>query len=401
MASVNPPADARRAACARAALAAAALGALAWASVACGEPFATGAATATPPGGGGGTGGAPPVTSSGGSSTASGGQGGGADCASADLATSSQHCGACFHDCFGGACTGGVCGPVMLVSGDFTGGALAVAGNVAYWADELTGTIHAVGVDGSGLLELATAVPPVGALAVDDTHVYFSGGTGLPVGNVGRVPRSGGGIEILAPAIQGSGGVAVDGGFVYFGEGATSRILRKPKGPGAVQVLASMVAGVAGGQLVATADHLFWTGRYSNTVATVGKTGTAPAVLAAGQSGPLGLAAYGGFIYFTKFGAGGVARGATEPGLPVSTLAQNQSGPVSIAVDSDFVYWLNETSGEIVALSTTGGTPMPIVTSPARPSALAVDAEAIYFTLRGENGVGGGGLARVRKPVAP
>jgi len=74
------------------------------------DASAAGAAGAA---GAGGSSGAAGASGAGGSSGAAG-AGGAAGCVGADLDSNPEHCGACFHDCMGGACKAGFCQPVEV-----------------------------------------------------------------------------------------------------------------------------------------------------------------------------------------------------------------------------------------------------------------------------------------------
>lgn len=49
------------------------------------------------------------------------------------VASNPKHCGTCGHDCQGGTCSGGVCQPVVLASGQDHPDSIAVDAASIYW----------------------------------------------------------------------------------------------------------------------------------------------------------------------------------------------------------------------------------------------------------------------------
>ena len=56
-------------------------------------------------------------------------------CTDVDFTTDVTNCGACGHDCLGGACEAGVCGPFQAVAPPKNVGAIAVTTSGIHWID--------------------------------------------------------------------------------------------------------------------------------------------------------------------------------------------------------------------------------------------------------------------------
>ncbi len=107
----------------------------------------------------------------------------------------------------------GAAAPEQLASGPETH-ALAARGDTLYWT--AVTTVMRVNRDGSGLATVATATRPVGAIAVDDTHVYVAErGDGAADGRVLRVPIGGGELEPLTTARHAPFEITLDAQSVY------------------------------------------------------------------------------------------------------------------------------------------------------------------------------------------
>ena len=120
-------------------------------------------------------------------------------CGGADLQTDAHNCGACGHDCVGGACFSGLCQPVML------------------------------GHDGA--YDLLTA---------SDGYLYWAQ---VPnPARVVRMPTSGGAAEVVYEDADGASGLTIDGSVAYIGL-FSQRIIAVPStGSGAVTVIATEVS---------------------------------------------------------------------------------------------------------------------------------------------------------------
>lgn len=104
---------------------------------------------------------------------------GGSDACSGDLSSNPDHCGACFHDCLGGACVAGRCAPVVVAQAPIDGqSALAVDATHAYWSDSPRGRLLRAPIFGdAGVSDVYVTQPGTffGAqIAAEKGIVYFS-----------------------------------------------------------------------------------------------------------------------------------------------------------------------------------------------------------------------------------
>lgn len=92
-----------------------------------------------------------------------------------DIDANPLHCGACGHDCRGGACESGKCQPVTIAS-DLPGPtAIAVDGTHVYWINIKTGDVHSVPIDGGAKTRLFDGPADFmgNSIALHGGKVYF------------------------------------------------------------------------------------------------------------------------------------------------------------------------------------------------------------------------------------
>lgn len=170
-------------------------------------------------GDGGSNGGSSP-SGSGGKSAASGG--GGAGGCDADLASDAANCGACGHDCLGGACLEGACQPVTLVE-TYASGPIAADGGFVYWFDGETDVLMRVPTTGGAPSSVAD-LAPVGVYTLDEMvarggHVVLSTPLNSTDTRLLSVDVASGAVTTLFEATDGDawdGHFAADDTHVYF-----------------------------------------------------------------------------------------------------------------------------------------------------------------------------------------
>lgn len=312
----------------------------------------------------------------------------------------SKNCGACGHDCLGGACVGGKCQSLVVVSGLVTGFVvyeIAVDRGFLYWVNPTssnTTEIRQLPLDGGSSIVLASV--PEGltigypsAIKVNDDRVYalVSSYDGLVL----SVGFDGGG-PVSIPTSRHPRGLAIDQSAVYWGS--------QPQSVGyGVLMKASFDGGSPTPLLneplyiedVATDGFsVFWaTG--GGRVMRAQVDGGAPSVVAMGQS-PSRLAVDAKHLYWTNSAQGTVMKAPLDGGAPV-LLAANQGQPGGIALDSTHLYWANVRDNRVMSLTLSGGTLREVTAVDAGPDVglsggpfgLALDERNIYFTqpLRG------------------
>jgi hypothetical protein len=291
-----------------------------------------------------------------------------------------RNCGRCRHDCCGGACSAGVCQPLVLSQ-----------------------SYH------------------VGRPAVDDTHVYWPEGNDS-VGRIMKVPKRGGPTVALATGVVHPWAVAVSGGYVYW---VTNR--DTPPSFGGVfkvsidggEVLPIVPSGEAlAGDVLVDGSQVYWDdyGAYLPTqhapgqkdecvegalIRKAGLDGSNPTTLASPQSGvcsPLLMTMDSHHVYWpSRFGR--TIQKARLDGGDVVTLAA-ASDPMAVAVDAFDVYWVNWEDGTVQRVPISGGSPVTVASSGAErgpnggtgSSAIAVDRAHVYWNREGSPWGAGGAL---------
>ncbi|HEX4620738.1 MAG TPA: hypothetical protein VH208_04145, partial [Myxococcaceae bacterium] len=82
----------------------------------------------------------------------------------------------------------------------------------------------------------------------------------------------------------------------------------------------------------------------------------------------------------TQASNGYLAR-STLDGRAIKVLASGLSNPgaAGLVIDDAYAYWVDRSQSNIQRVPLTGGNPEVIYTDPGQPSALAVDAQALYW----------------------
>ncbi len=306
-----------------------------------------------------------------------------ADACSAHPSTDAQNCGACGHDCLGGACVGSVCQPHAIATG--LGGPwwLALDATTVYWTEHGVASpglnaVRRVQKTGAGLVTLATADGAYGGITVDTSRVYWSlQTTPAPALFLETTPLS-----PAPPAVTdlsyvmgtfAAGGVAVDATNIYFTNGASvfgaskssismaSPVIDPVNGAGALLLDGAnlLVASPAGGVFTGPAALM-------------------PTVMPTALPGAIGAAdiTLGGARIFG-------ASGTTVWSLPraggaLVGFSTSEIGAGSVAVDSTTLYWTAQT--ELRSAPLGGGAPIKTLASGfTQLGHVVTDATAIYF----------------------
>ncbi len=310
-------------------------------------------------------------------------------CPAANVSSDPKNCGACGHDCLGGACEAGACQPFLIGELDASASSIAVNASGVYW----------VVPSGSAVLECppggCAGKPVVLAGALTNTVALVDVRGTLAVlddGDLRAVTTPAGASVALYPpfptTINGSSALCTDGtGNAYFvttssGTPFVERILIDGGGPlrvvtsnnidalgcGAGHVLweinqgvdgiyacdepadcgvpATIAPGNNGGEthIVATTDQAYFTRRQAGTLNRCSIAGCfAPSVLFTG-SDLNGVAVDATHVYFTS-GKGGVVARCNQDGCGGASLHQlagSQINPHALMVDDKAIYWATD-----------------------------------------------------------
>lgn len=305
----------------------------------------------------------------------------GATCG-ADLASDPKHCGRCDHDCLGGACTSGVCGPVKIADGLAVPEGLAVDATHVFVAEW----------DGNRIVELAKdGTGPCAGVPLPASCVF----TADPA-NVRR------------PTAMGTDGQSVF--WANTGAGTDHEIRSCPTagcGAQAAKLVAQLGIEALGHvfgddvlplELVIRDGQVFWPESSGGAIrsAPVGG-GAMTTYLENGKFMPLAIAVDDQKIYFTDDSNQHPTRiqavprdGSAKDGAAVETIADTPARPYGIALGGANVYWsvpfVSGDDGVVQAApkSGAGGAAIGAVASnQLDPRALVVDARNIYWVLTG------------------
>jgi sugar lactone lactonase YvrE len=309
-----------------------------------------------------------------------------------NLTSSASHCGACGHDCLGGACESSKCMPFVLVSKQNDAALEAPWGialdtsnvyfTVSNWGNG--GRVMRVSKSGSGLMTLTSGQKEPFDIAVDSAAVYF---TDIGGGQVVRVPTGGGSATALATGQTNPVGISVDGANAYWSTYASSGSVRSvPKaGGGGVQNLATGQGSPRG--TVAdpgTSGFVYFATAGNGLVKKVPKSGGSVTALTTGDDSPWNMTVdpSGQELFFTRFSptGGGVRRVAKSASSTNSSVVVSASAPLYLAVDETHAYFtIHNPTGSVRRAPRDGGSSETLATGIDKPTGIAVDATAVYW----------------------
>jgi len=293
-----------------------------------------------------------------------------------------KNCGACGHDCLGGACVGGRCQPVTLVSGLDGVAQLREGGDALFvtvpGANELARVPKA-----GGRFDVIAVEKNLFNLSVVGRWVYFASDVGA-----GRVSVDGSPVERLDD--EGLGDITADDEFAYrcTYAGAVKRqglLFRRRHSDGLRQTLAGELTAcetvqLAGGAVVYGENGL----QDVKGVWTVPRGGGIPVQLVSRPARR--IAVDDAYAYFVQYYDGEVRRVPLTggPDALVASTAPLQTGPGDIAVDDRYVYWVvakpAAEGGSVRRAPKAGGPAESLVGEIDVPRGIVVDAAAVYWT---------------------
>jgi hypothetical protein len=313
-----------------------------------------------------------------------------------------RNCGACGHDCQGGACQSGACQPVRLASGPtgttdagntILAEAIAVDSGTIYWIALNVGVMSCAVTGCSRPALLAPGTPNGQRVAVDSTNVYW-----IDMGVLETCPKTGCTGPPM-PLLTGTNAVAFDiaagaayiatvntpcdgGTCVFVGRCATTGCSSPPS---AVFSLAPAAGSI--GSLAHDRANLYATPGVSGSVleCALGGCNGSPTVLAsAATTTPADIVADGTNTYWID-GANGDVRECAVTGCndqPTTLFASGGQGLSGIAVDAMNVYWGNATTGAIERCAIGGckNQPTDLVIGQNGPRHLTLDTTSVYWT---------------------
>ncbi|MCC6997693.1 MAG: hypothetical protein IT370_23955 [Deltaproteobacteria bacterium] len=276
---------------------------------------------------------------------------------------------------------------------------LALDDQAAYWtsvdgslmkADKATRAVR--------LLMAPTLGAAAGYLALDRDDVYVSdGGRGLLL----RVAKTGGAAHTVAQGASYASGVAVDDEAVYWadaGNSTTGWVARIAKADGSTTKLVQQ-RGVW--RLVLAGRVLHWIGPGEvRALSLDAAPGTSPALVFDGSSIG-GLAAVGGQVLVSDLHDDVIV--ASVAGQPAAALLGALHGPSALAADAQSVYFANGRDGTLCRAPLGGGAVEVLAEGSRAVAAVAVDATHVYWLEHGRTGGQDGRLLRLPRaaPALP
>jgi hypothetical protein len=324
------------------------------------------------------------------------------DGACGDTASDPLNCGACGHDCLGGACSSGQCQPVAIAQSQ--GGPFMVAqfGSQVYWTNFIGSTVGSANkYDGGNTLMAASgngADSPLG-IGADDAGVYFANS-----GSSGTVVRCGltscQGAATLFDAGFTNTDLAVVGGNVYWLQADGDEIDRVATGGGTHQNLATTDTNNFGRYLSRIATDgafVYWSESFNDTILRkpIGSGSATTIYTLSSGAQPSALLLDNGTLFFATLGSdngqGAISYGNPDGSGGAQPLAASQRFPYALASDATYLYWTAEGdfdtnnkplgNGGVFRCAKTGcgGNPEQLASNLSDTRGIAVDDQAIYF----------------------
>lgn len=326
-----------------------------------------------------------------------------------DLASDPGHCGACGHDCGGGACAQHLCSAMQLastaapakglvvsadlacwasageiacagdgapwiVASDVDAGPLAIDGAYVYWAEPKKGLVRKAALDGSGAapMTLVDGLTNPTTVAVDDQHVFFIHGiTGniedddadeANTGVISRIDKLGKSkVEDVVKAQWRPTSLLVTSSGLFYASRTKKEnghwkgdIRAVKKGKAAAQPLTNEV--FVPQNLAFSEGALFWTDDVAGQLWSIDFNvpgsdrggNSAPDVLASGLTTPGLAVADETHVYVVSNPAADILRVDRESG-EIFVLVHGELAVSALAQDDRFVYWASGKNGGAVS----------------------------------------------------
>lgn len=314
----------------------------------------------------------------------------------------SRNCGACGHDCFDAACSAGMCATQEVVPGVQEPRALAVDETHVYWTTA-GGEVRRAPKEGGPADVIASGQGDSRALAVEHTHVFWIRPSD---GTVVRAKKDGGGSGKPQQIFEGDAGdvlrgLALDDMRVYFNRmpalgQSTGDVRQASKAGGMTDKAEVFVEQPYPSEITLLGEYVAWSG-YKDQADSRGPAGGyvryAPRhgskkdpdvfTLADGEGDIVALTAMGENAVWAEDGSGRIRTRGPADGQPV-TLVENQR-VVAITADAARVFW-STVNGNVKSHEPATHETRVLAFDIDSIGAVVADATHVYILRMGPNG---------------
>jgi hypothetical protein len=325
-------------------------------------------------------------------SSDSAGEGAPAECGN-DLSRDGKNCGACGHDCLGGACENGECRPFTIATGLVGPRYVAVDNDRVYWSSMREGTVNSMAKTSGPVTVIASNEYGAEAIALSSDRIYWSVTFGT--GKISSANKDGTDVRVLASNNGGATGMATADGMLYWISPSCDALggpYAMPLAGGSAVHLSTDVCGI---NLALDATMIYYTtgAGYLRKVPRTGLPDAATPANWVGNGSPIGVATDQGLVYFTER-SGGLNR-VPSTGTGVTKLADGGGARgTTVALVGTVVYFIYgswdtsehrnaDDGGAVFAVPAQGGPTRTVAAGLVLPNDFAVDDKAIYFTEHG------------------
>jgi hypothetical protein len=298
-------------------------------------------------------------------------------------------CGACGHDCLGGACAQEQCQPLALGVGLTAPIALTVDARYVHWIDGglSDGRVVRSPVRGGAATPIVTGQPLPGDIASDGAYVYWTNshqgsaavmrvlsgdGTAVPLVTTGSYAGLG------AP-----GPLAVDGVSVYWGDFVTRQGFKMEKSGSGAPAPITPAFGVYPLDVAVDSENAYFAAFEVGLVPLGGAATITP--VGAGVANSSVVAVDATHVYFVAIDKAtsrtNLSRAPKPTGKP--EVVTTPTGMVrALAVDATHLYYADP-SGLYRAVKA-GGSPEPLSTTVSNPVSVVAQGGAVYWVNQGD-----------------
>jgi hypothetical protein len=318
----------------------------------------------------------------------------------------SHNCGACFHDCLGGACSAGKCQPFPLLAADAGINPYSLTQDDAslYWVDNLNFAVGRTDKLKGGVTVTYAQTASAANVDVDTSAVYWGDLLGI-----WRCPKAGctSTPTMVATVGQGVSVLTVEqsGSYVYFRDGsaASPKLYSVHKlGTGETGML--VFSGDAGIENIANDGQNVYFTADDGLLHVVSLDGGAPVAIGTPNSAGSDAITYHQNVVYWTIGAisAGAVIATSIPSLQSTPLAGSQPLPNSVASDGTNVYWVTIPGLDVVNAGIEGclveSCAPSVVSRPyTAPLSVVVDSAAVYWSEATTGGGPGGTIWKLAK----